>query len=57
MLGLGFPRFRGGALRYIDSIGLQQFCALADQYQSLGPLYQPTPTMREMAAGGKHYYE
>ncbi|MDP1932463.1 MAG: fatty acid oxidation complex subunit alpha FadB [Gammaproteobacteria bacterium] len=57
VLGLGFPAFRGGALRYIDSMGLPEFCTLADQYASLGPLYHPTPAMREMAAAGKRYYE
>ncbi|MGB4248522.1 MAG: fatty acid oxidation complex subunit alpha FadB [Pseudohongiellaceae bacterium] len=57
VLGLGFPTFRGGALRYIDSIGLQKFCELADKYKGLGPLYHPTQNMRAMAAAGKTYYE
>ncbi|WP_370298502.1 fatty acid oxidation complex subunit alpha FadB, partial [Pontibacterium sp.] len=30
ILGLGFPRFRGGALRYIDTIGLQTFADKAE---------------------------
>ncbi|KIU54656.1 hypothetical protein QV12_00010, partial [Pseudomonas putida] len=34
--GIGFPPFRGGALRYIDSIGVAAFVALADQYADLG---------------------
>jgi 3-hydroxyacyl-CoA dehydrogenase/enoyl-CoA hydratase/3-hydroxybutyryl-CoA epimerase/enoyl-CoA isomerase len=29
---------------------------LADKYADLGPLYVPTPGMREMAAAGKNYY-
>ncbi len=34
--GIGFPPFRGGALRYIDSIGVAEFVALADKYADLG---------------------
>ncbi len=56
ILGLGFPKFRGGALRYIDSIGTREFCALADQYGHLGPLYKPTARLREMAAKGETFY-
>ncbi|MBT8115996.1 MAG: enoyl-CoA hydratase/isomerase family protein [Arenicella sp.] len=37
--GLGFPRFRGGALRHIDTIGLEKFCAIADKYGHLGAMY------------------
>jgi len=57
ILGLGFPRFRGGALRYIDSMGLAKFCELADSFADLGPLYVPTQKMREMAVKGETYYE
>jgi len=54
--GIGFPPFRGGALRYIDSIGVAEFVALADQYAELGPLYQPTAKLREMAAKGQRFF-
>jgi 3-hydroxyacyl-CoA dehydrogenase/enoyl-CoA hydratase/3-hydroxybutyryl-CoA epimerase/enoyl-CoA isomerase len=54
--GLGFPVFRGGVFRWVDSIGIKEFCVLADKYADLGPLYVPTPGMREMAAAGKNYY-
>ena len=54
--GIGFPPFRGGALRYIDSIGVAEFVALADKYADLGPLYQPTAKLREMAANGQSFY-
>ncbi len=56
ILGLGFPAFRGGALRYIDRIGLARFCALADRYTALGSLYYPTEKMRAMAARGETFY-
>ena len=54
--GIGFPPFRGGALRYIDSLGVAEFVAMADQYADLGPLYHPTPKLREMAAAGQRFF-
>ncbi len=56
VLGLGFPRFRGGALRYIDSMGARTFCALADRHAALGPLYSPTAGLRAMAAADSRFY-
>ncbi len=56
IFGIGFPPFRGGALRYIDSIGVEEFCKIADKYADLGPLYHPTEGMREMAKSGKKYF-
>ena len=54
--GIGFPLFRGGALRYIDSIGVAEFVALADQYAELGALYHPTAKLREMAKNGQSFF-
>ncbi len=54
--GIGFPPFRGGALRYADTIGLKQLCELADQYTDLGKAYEPTEGMRSMAEQGKTFY-
>ena len=54
--GIGFPPFRGGALKYADSIGLKAFCEIADKYKDLGKLYEPTEAMRKMAEEGKTFY-
>lgn len=56
IFGIGFPPFRGGALRYIDSLGLDKFCEIADKYADLGKLYHPTEKMREMAKKGQKYF-
>ena len=56
IMGLGFPPFRGGALKYADAQGLATVCDKADQYSHLGKLYEPTERMREMAANGETYY-
>lgn len=54
--GIGFPPFRGGALHYVDKIGLADFCKRADTLSALGPLYTPTDKMRDMAAKGIGFY-
>ena len=56
VLGIGFPPFRGGALRYVDSLGLGQFCDIADKYAGLGELYQPTAKLRDMASANETFY-
>jgi len=55
--GIGFPPFRGGALRYIDAMGLDAFVEQADRLaEELGPLYAPTERLREMASAGERFY-
>ena len=56
VLGLGFPKFRGGALRFIDQLGLTEFCELADSYTHHGPMLTPTAKLREMAKAKLSYY-
>lgn len=55
--GLGFPPFRGGVFRYIDTMGVANFVDLADKYAHLGGLYQVTDKMRELAANNGSYYQ
>ena len=54
--GVGFPPFRGGVFRWMDSIGLDKFVALSDKYKYLGKLYEATDKQRAMAAAGESYY-
>lgn len=54
--GLGFPPFRGGALRYIDSVGIDQFCVLAQRHAALGEAYVPTEGLKNMAANGDTFF-
>lgn len=56
LLGLGFPPFRAGALKYADSIGLKTLEERSQKYLELGKLYELTPTMKAMAASNKTYY-
>jgi 3-hydroxyacyl-CoA dehydrogenase/enoyl-CoA hydratase/3-hydroxybutyryl-CoA epimerase/enoyl-CoA isomerase len=54
--GLGFPPFRGGALRYADSVGLKAMCERAEQFARLGKLYEPTAQMKQLATQGRGFY-
>lgn len=54
--GIGFPLFRGGALRYIDDLGLEEFVRMADKHADLGALYHPTDKLREMAKSGQKFF-
>ncbi|PXX99729.1 fatty acid oxidation complex subunit alpha FadB [Halomonas sp. LBP4] len=55
--GIGFPPFRGGALRYIDAMGVVAFVERAEGLaEELGPLYAPTDRLRQMAQAGERFY-
>ena len=54
--GVGFPPFRGGAIRYLETLGLNTFIEMADKYADLGEIYQVTDGLREMAKSGKSYF-
>ena len=56
IMGIGFPVFRGGALKYMDQMGLDKFVALADKYNTISPLYQVTDRLRAMAEAGDTFY-
>ncbi|QXO17422.1 fatty acid oxidation complex subunit alpha FadB [Vibrio ostreae] len=54
--GLGFPPFRGGVFRYLDSLGLDTYIAMAEQYQELGALYQVPQLLLDKAARAESFY-
>lgn len=55
LYGLGFPPFRGGPFRYLETVGYANFVALADQYAHLGEMFQVTDGLRAKAQQGGSY--
>ncbi|WP_295906150.1 fatty acid oxidation complex subunit alpha FadB [uncultured Vibrio sp.] len=55
--GLGFPPFRGGVFRYLDSVGIGNFVEMAKGYQDLGAMYQVPQLLLDMAAKGESFYD
>lgn len=56
ILGIGFPAFHGGLLRWADTIGLDKVLEKLNRYKDLGPRFQPTRQIQQLAAAGKRFY-
>ena len=57
LYGVGFPAFRGGLARWMDTVGAEAFCAMADKYVGeLGALYRVTGRQRDMARRAGRFY-
>ena len=56
ILGIGFPPWRGGLLRWADSLGLPKVVEMLGKHEKLGPRFQPTEQLRRLAAEGKGFY-
>ncbi len=57
LLGLGFPPFRAGALKYADSVGLKKLEDESKKYHHIGGnTYVFTSFMKGLAAENKTYY-
>lgn len=55
LYGLGFPPFRGGPFRYLETVGYANFVALADKYAHLGEMFHVTDGLRAKAQQGGSY--
>jgi 3-hydroxyacyl-CoA dehydrogenase/enoyl-CoA hydratase/3-hydroxybutyryl-CoA epimerase len=57
LFGIGFPAFRGGPLRELDTIGAADAVARLDRLAaSYGPRFEPAPVLDEMARTGQRWY-
>ncbi len=57
VFGIGFPPFRGGPLRFIDTQGAAQVVSLLESFTAqFGPRFTPAPALVEMARNNKRYY-
>lgn len=58
IFGTGFPPFRGGLLRYADSIGLSRIVdELERMADSCGPRMKPSSALRSFAKKGSGFYK
>ena len=57
ILGIGWPTFRGGLLRWADSLGLDVVVARMAKYAPVGERFVPPPLLQEMAAAGRRFYD
>jgi 3-hydroxyacyl-CoA dehydrogenase/enoyl-CoA hydratase/3-hydroxybutyryl-CoA epimerase len=56
--GTGFPPFRGGLLKWADSLGTAEIVRRLEQLQAKhGARFEPAPLLRERAAAGRGFYD
>ncbi len=57
VLGMGFPPFRGGLLKYADSLGIPYVIErLEEIYKEPGPKREVSEYLRQMSATGRSFY-
>jgi 3-hydroxyacyl-CoA dehydrogenase/enoyl-CoA hydratase/3-hydroxybutyryl-CoA epimerase len=56
--GTGFPPFRGGLLRYADTLGTKTILAKLESFErEFGPRYAPAELLRRKAEAGEGFYD
>ncbi|MFO0867021.1 MAG: 3-hydroxyacyl-CoA dehydrogenase NAD-binding domain-containing protein [Gemmataceae bacterium] len=56
ILGMGFPNWRGGLLRWADAEGLPAIEKKLERYASLGPRFVTPDTLRAMSREGRRFF-
>lgn len=56
ILGIGFPPFRGGILRWCDTVGAAQIIEKLKPYASLGKRFEPTDSLKQLAETNCKFY-
>jgi 3-hydroxyacyl-CoA dehydrogenase/enoyl-CoA hydratase/3-hydroxybutyryl-CoA epimerase len=57
LFGIGFPAFRGGPLRELDTIGAAEAVGRLERLAAAhGPRFEPAPVLDEMARTGQRWY-
>jgi 3-hydroxyacyl-CoA dehydrogenase/enoyl-CoA hydratase/3-hydroxybutyryl-CoA epimerase len=58
IMGTGFPPFRGGLLRYADSLGLPYVVSRLDELSSsVGPRFRPNEPLKRLAERDGKFYQ
>jgi 3-hydroxyacyl-CoA dehydrogenase / enoyl-CoA hydratase / 3-hydroxybutyryl-CoA epimerase len=56
VLGIGFPRWTGGTLQYINSVGLDAFVSRANELAGgYGQRFEPPALLVSMVQSGKRF--
>lgn len=57
IMGTGFPPFRGGLLKYADSVGTKEITEALEMYASrISPRYKPSVPLMNMAKNNRKFY-
>ena len=56
LYGIGFPPFRGGVFRWMDTVGLKHIAAQSEKFAALSKTCALSEGMRALLAAGKTYY-
>lgn len=57
IMGTGFPPFRGGLLKWADTLGSQYICSELEVFASkYGKRFKPLPPLENMAKGNRKFY-
>jgi 3-hydroxyacyl-CoA dehydrogenase/enoyl-CoA hydratase/3-hydroxybutyryl-CoA epimerase/3-hydroxyacyl-CoA dehydrogenase/enoyl-CoA hydratase/3-hydroxybutyryl-CoA epimerase/enoyl-CoA isomerase len=56
ILGIGFPPFKGGILRWCDSEGAPKVLERLAQYSHFGKRFEPTESLKKLAQNGGTFY-
>lgn len=57
IFGIGYPPFKGGLLFGSDVLGAERIVQMLKPFEDLGPRYQPTELLLNMAKTGGKFYE
>lgn len=57
LLGLGFPPFRFGALKYADDMGITQVVSLAEKFKNYGGLFSIPQIIEKMKGNNEKFYK
>jgi 3-hydroxyacyl-CoA dehydrogenase/enoyl-CoA hydratase/3-hydroxybutyryl-CoA epimerase/enoyl-CoA isomerase len=57
ILGIGFPPWRGGLLRWADTLGAAKVVDMLKKYEPLGKRFAVPPILQKLAAEGKRFHE
>ena len=56
IFGIGFPPFKGGLLFWADRVGAAQLVEWLKPLEAIGPRFEATPLLQELATQGSTFY-